>query len=127
MSLLPTKQQIDALRSGPKDSPIVMINMLVYKNRDSYKKYMHAIGNLMPDYGAKLVWMGEMVTPVIGENVPPFETVFLVQYPNQQAFLDMTSSDAYLADKIHREEGLKSQWLIATTPLPEFIQGKSQE
>ncbi|MGC6472587.1 MAG: DUF1330 domain-containing protein [Parvibaculales bacterium] len=120
MALYPDKNQIDELRNGPADTPVVMVNLLVFKNRSSYRKYQLAIAKLLPKYGAKLVWAGEMRSTVIGENVPAFESIYLVQYPTHDAFLEMTSSPAYLEDKIHREEGLESQWLLATTPDPMF-------
>lgn len=120
MTLYPEKSQIENLLNGPSDSPVVMINLLVFKDRSSYEKYQLAVAKLLPEYGAKVVWAGEMRSTVIGKNVPAFETIYLVQYPNHKAFVDMTSSPAYLEDKIHREEGLESQWLLATTPDPMF-------
>lgn len=120
MTLYPEQNQIKELMNGPADEPVVMVNLLIYKNKSSYQKYQLAIAKLLPEFGAKLVWAGEMRCTVIGKNVPAFESIYLVQYPSHNAFIEMTSSPTYLEDKIHREEGLESQWLLATTPNPMF-------
>lgn len=120
MSLFPTKEQIKALRAGNPEDTVVMINMLMTKDAAQYKKYGEALRALLKEYGGKVIWGSQMRCPVIGENVPAFDSIYLVQYPNHETFLAMTSSETYLKVKHFREAGLESQWLIATTPEKHF-------
>ena len=45
-----------------------------------------------------------------------FDAIALVQYPSRKAFFEMVASEEYQAIHPHRDRGLESQWLFASTP-----------
>ena len=52
---------------------------------------------------------------VIGPADEEWDEMILVQYPTRAAFVDMITSEAYLAAHVHREAGLADSRLVATT------------
>lgn len=117
MTLFPTKHQIDDLRAGDNSEKVVMLNMLVFKKPEDYTQYSREVGKLLPHYEGRVIWRGQVRSVVIGEDVPGFHAVMLVEYGNHDKFLAMTSSDEYLAIKHYRETGLESQWLISMSEM----------
>jgi uncharacterized protein (DUF1330 family) len=125
-----TKEQIDTLMKGPAEGSIRMLNMLKFKQKaeyadgsdggcengmQAYMRYSAALHKegILAAAGAKLVFSEPVVQGVIGDNVATdFDIIAIMQYPNRQAFLDMTSSPEYQVAHVHREAGLEHQLLI---------------
>ncbi|MEC7552572.1 MAG: DUF1330 domain-containing protein [Pseudomonadota bacterium] len=93
-----------------------MLNLLLFKNQASYAEYGKRVETILPDYSGRILFRGAVRSVFVGENVPKFEAVLLVEYANHTKFLEMTSSDAYLSFHHFREEGLESQWLLSLSP-----------
>ena len=93
-----------------------MLNLLVFKNQASYAEYGKRVETILPYYGGQILFRGAVRSVFIGENVPKFEAVLLVEYANHNKFIEMTNSDAYLSFHHFRDEGLKSQWLLSLSP-----------
>lgn len=94
-----------------------MLNLLLIKNLTSYAEYGKRVEAILPDYDGQILFRGAVRSVFVGENVPKFEAVLLVEYANHTKFLEMTSSDEYLNFHHFREEGLESQWLLSLSPL----------
>jgi uncharacterized protein (DUF1330 family) len=125
-----TKEQIDALMKGPAEGSIRMLNMLKFKQKaeyadgsdggcdngmQAYIRYSVALHQegILAAAGAELVFSEAVAQGVIGDSASTdFDIVAIMQYPNRQAFLDMTSSPEYQAAHVHREAGLERQLLI---------------
>lgn len=125
-----TKEQIEALMKGPAEGSIRMLNMLKFKQKaeyadgsdggcdngmQAYIRYSVALHKegILAAAGAELVFSEAVVQGVIGDSASTdFDIVAIMQYPNRQAFLDMTSSPKYQAAHVHREAGLERQLLI---------------
>jgi uncharacterized protein (DUF1330 family) len=125
-----TKEQIDALMKGPAEGSIRMLNMLKFKQKaeyadgsnggcengmQAYMRYSTALHKegILAAADAKLVFSEPVVQGVIGDSVATdFDIIAIMQYPNRQAFLDMTSSPEYQVAHVHREAGLERQLLI---------------
>ena len=116
MSLYPTEKQVNALKAGNNNEKVVMLNLLVFKNPEAYAEYGNRVKTILPDYSGKVLFNGAFRSVLIGDDVPKFEAVLLVEYANHNKFLEMTSSEAYLGFHHFREEGLESQWLLSLTP-----------
>jgi uncharacterized protein (DUF1330 family) len=116
VSLYPTENQINDLKAGNSNEKVVMLNLLVFKNLESYGEYGNRVKAILPDYSGKVLFSGAVRSVYIGDGVPKFEAVLLVEYANHNKFLEMTSSEAYLSFHHFREEGLESQWLLSLTP-----------
>ena len=124
--VLATKEQFKDLINYPADTPVVMVNILKFKEksgigdesgRAAYKRYMKNVSPLLQAAGGKLVWKGEVANMVIGnsENVP--DTILLVEYPSVQHFMNMATSEEYAAIANDRIIALEYGGLIATKAL----------
>ncbi len=127
MAIYPTPEQIQKLMAGPPDQPVVMINLLRFKQRadaaddgvsgeEAYRRYGIKMRELVESKGGRFIWIGRIDSQVIGEGGEGFHAAALVEYPSRKAFLEI-ASDPYVQKDIgaHREAGLESQWLLSAT------------
>ena len=122
----PERDQIEELMSGPADTPVVMVNLLRFKERadapgedvsgeESYRRYATRMRAIVEAAGGRFIWGGRVDAQVIGRSDVRFDVIALVEYPSREAFLRIASSDEVREIGAHRAAGLEGQWLIATT------------
>jgi uncharacterized protein (DUF1330 family) len=130
MSVIPSADQIEKMISGGPKGPMVMVNLLKYRDkaayesdraeaklnlsgRDAYQRYgMVALQHVMKR-GGKIVWGGQQNFVMIGAlEGNDWDEVVCVQYPSGDAFMDMTQDAEYLAAHYHREAGLERTGLL---------------
>jgi len=117
----PTEIQIVQLKSYPKNTPIVMLNILRFKNKTAsgetgHEVYAHYLKNVAPfvaKAGAKLVWKGNVHTTLIGNSDNQPQVVFLVEYPSVEHFFMMISNPEYQKISNDRSIALEYGGLIA--------------
>lgn len=129
----PASEQITELIQGPKETPVVMLNLLSFKavadsndksesqegsGSDSYAKYATKMVEFVESKGGRLIWSGRVDSMLIGESDVDFDMVALVEYPSREAFIEITSSNHVQEIGKDRAAGLEGQWLIAMTELP---------
>jgi len=134
----PTLEQIDEFaRTAPDDKPIVMLNLLKFREvaeygsrgpqgvtgREAYARYSKAVMPLLFEVGGQPLWMGKARASVIAPEGESWDEVLLVHYPSRAAFVRMVRSDAYQAIMHHRTAALWDSRLIETTAvrLPRFL------
>ena len=127
MAIYPNKEQIEELMKGPADQPVVMVNLLKFKERadeseddatgqQAYGRYAEQMRKVVESQGGRFIWAGRVDSNVIGEDGDPeFDVVALVEYPSRQKFLEIVGSQKVREIGEHRSAGLEMQWLIATT------------
>ena len=126
MAIYPTPEQFQPLLEGPADQPVVMVNLLRFKpaaslpdegvsGEEAYRRYAHAMREIVESHGGRFIWAGRVDSLVIGETHERFDMVALVEYPSRQVFLTVAQDPRVQEIGVHREAGLESQWLIATT------------
>ena len=127
MAIYPNKEQIEELLNGPADQPVVMVNLLKFKERadesegdssgqQAYGRYAEQMRKVVESQGGRFIWAGRVDSKVIGEDGDPeFDVVALVEYPSRQKFLEIVGSQKVREIGEHRSAGLEMQWLIATT------------
>ena len=127
MAIYPNKEQIEELLKGPADQPVVMVNLLKFKERadesegdssgqQAYGRYAEQMRKVVESQGGRFIWAGRVDSKVIGEDGDPeFDVVALVEYPSRQKFLEIVGSQKVREIGEHRSAGLEMQWLIATT------------
>ena len=127
MAIYPNKEQIEELLKGPADQPVVMVNLLKFKERadesegdssgqQAYGRYAEQMRKVVESQGGRFIWAGRVDSKVIGEaGDPEFDVVALVEYPSRQKFLEIAGSDRVREIGEHRSAGLESQWLLAST------------
>ena len=123
---MPKPEQIQELMKGPEDTPVVMVNLLSFKEsadggnegmtgQESYMLYGGAMKKFVESKGGRFIWSGRVDSMVIGESDADFQVVALVEYPSRKAFLEIASSPHVAEIGKDRSRGLAGQWLIATT------------
>jgi len=122
----PNKDQFLALASAPDEGPVVMLNLLKFKEKatngdasgaSEYGKYSDVVVQMVEARGGKVRWMGRADQVLIGdEDANAWDSVALVEYPSRKAFIDMVTAPDYEKAHEHRESGLERTVLIACTP-----------
>ncbi len=132
MAITPNEAQFLALAEAPDDQPVVMLNLLKYKQQasdgegsgeDAYRKYGQAAVAMVEERGGRVLWMGRGDQILIGDPDEDWDTVVLVQYPSRAAFLDMVSQPDYLKAHEDRESGLERTVLVACTAMVDRLAG----
>jgi uncharacterized protein (DUF1330 family) len=125
----PTQEQIQQLASNPDDGPIVMLNLLRFKERadgidegvsgaEAYARYSVATEPFLRGVGGRLVHAVAPRQSVIGPAEPEWDLVLLVQYPSRAKFIEMATNPEYLKIHAHREAALADSRLIACSDVP---------
>jgi uncharacterized protein (DUF1330 family) len=128
---MPQPEQFKQLMEGPGDTPVVMVNLLKFKERadganegmdgaESYVKYGQKMKEFVESKGGRFIWSGRVDSMVIGESDSEFDVIALVEYPSRKAFVEIASSDHVAKIGEDRKMGLEGQWLIATTETEEL-------
>ena len=134
----PTLEQMARFgREAPDAEPIVMLNLLRFRDvadygaggpqgssgKSAYGRYSKAVTPLLFEVGGCPLWMGKARAGVIAPEGESWDEVLLVQYPSRAAFMRMVESDAYRAIMHHRTAALADSRLIETraVALPRWL------
>lgn len=114
------------LASLPDDTPIVMLNLLRYREtarykdgdadysgREAYQKYSEVAFGKVQGVGGEMVWKGRALAGVIAPEGEKWDSVLLVRYPSKQAFATMLADPEYRQATKHRTAALEEARLIA--------------
>jgi uncharacterized protein (DUF1330 family) len=127
--LLPsTPEQIQAMQEPGPDGPIYMVNLLKFRDkaeyedgretdlsgRAAYQLYGLGVMQLLPKYGGKLVFLGNVTGLQIGKVEELWDEVAIAMYPDRAALLAMSTSKEWRALSVHRAAGLAGQLNIET-------------
>ncbi len=113
-------------RRVPDGQPIVMINLLRYREwaalegerltgRQCYERYAEAVLPLLIAAGGRLVWRGQPRCSVIGPEEERWDDAVLVASPSRSDFERMVMKPEYQARAALRTAALEDSRLIATT------------
>lgn len=120
----PTKEQFEHFKSLPRDTPIMMLNLIAlndvatYKDRrdasgaEAYKDYSEASGPIFTSVGGEIIWRGQPESVLIGPSSEKWDIAFIAQYPNAAAFLKMVTNPDYQAIVYHRQAAVQDSRLI---------------
>ena len=129
--------ELEAIQSHPdQEGPVYMVNLIKYREksldgngsgRDAYSRYGAIVQPLLESLGAVVTWMGSVQHLVLdqGEDLDvDWDVVQLVVYPSREVFIQMVTSEEYLAANVHRENGTEKHLIFAlktviSNPLPE--------
>ena len=116
----------DIMASLPDDTPIVMLNLLrfrqtarykegeaSYSGREAYQKYSEVAFGKVQGVGDEMVWKGRALAGVIAPQEEQWDSVLLVRYPSKQAFMSMLADPEYREATKHRTAALEEARLIA--------------
>ena len=123
-------EQIEELRKGPAEGPVVMVNLLRFKEQaggadegssgaEAYGRYGAQMIEWVTSQGGRLIWSGRVDSMVIGDTEERFDVIALVEYPSRAEFLRIVGDPRVAEYSVHRTAGLDMQWLIASTTAAE--------
>ncbi len=128
-ALLPTGEQIRTLLSLGGDQPIVMLNLLKFRDvadygepghppmsgREAYMLYGAPMRALVESHGGRFLFNAKVDAMVIGEVGEVWDATAIVEYPSRAAFVAIATSPEVHAIGHHRAAGLAGQLLIQCT------------
>ncbi|MFP6581842.1 MAG: DUF1330 domain-containing protein [Candidatus Hydrogenedentota bacterium] len=109
-AMQPTPAQAQAFMKLP-DRPVVMVNLLKFKDPAEYQKYGVEVSKILDTIGAEIIFSAQCAATLIGGA--EWDAVAMVRYPNSKALLQMGQSAEYQKIHVHRDAGLEGQVNIA--------------
>ena len=129
-ALYPTPDSIADIAVDNSDQPIVMLNLLKFRERaqysdgrasdlsgrDAYMLYGDKMQQLVEREGGRIIFSGDVMSLVIGTVGEMWDVTALVEYPSSAAFTRLVTSPEVAAIAVHRAAGLAGQLLIRVSP-----------
>lgn len=120
----PTREQFDAFKALPRDTPILMLNLIRLRSKaayedgrecsglDAYAAYGRDSGPIFRRVGGELVWRGEPEQVLIGPADEHWDIAFIARYPSAGAFMAMVTDSDYRIAVKHRQAAVADSRLI---------------
>ncbi len=129
----PSRANFDAFKVLPRDEPIHMLNLLLYRDlaeypeghehhgngwtgRRAYEEYGITSGPIFRRVGGKIVWRGAFQCMVTGPESREWHDGFVAQYPNSGAFFEMIKDPDYQLAVVNRTAALVDSRLVRFKP-----------
>lgn len=129
----PERAQFDAFKALPRDTKIHMLNLVRFKDKaaypaghalagaglsgaEAYANYGTDSGPVFQRVGGSIVWRGSMEAMLIGPEGEKWDAMFVAEYPNSGAFMEMVTDPVYRQAVIHRQAAVETSRLIRTAP-----------
>jgi uncharacterized protein (DUF1330 family) len=129
-SVEPTMEQLSALQASPDEGPVVMLNLLRFRDQaigidaaegltgaEAYARYGTEVTRFLTRAGGRVLLALAPQESVIGPAAGDWDLVLAVQYPSRSAFLGMIADPEYLAVHGHRAAGVADSRLVACATL----------
>ena len=128
-ALYPGAEGVKALLAATVEGPVVMVNLLKFRERavysdgrpddssgaEAYMRYADRMRAIVESAGGRLLFSGDVKGLIVGVAEELWDVVGLVEYPSVAEFRRITTSPEVQAIGVHREAGLAGQLLIMTT------------
>ena len=117
---------LDFIQNYPSNTPVVMVNILKFKTKsgkgdetgeEAYARYGRNVSILVEKVGGKIIWGGKVMKTIIGDATTQPDQILIVRYPSKEAFIEMSTCDAYRLIGGDREIALEYGGLLATESL----------
>ena len=129
----PERAQFDAFKALPRDTKIHMLNLVRFKDEatypadhpladrglsgaEAYANYGRDSGPVFQRVGGSIVWRGSMEAMLIGPDGEKWDAMFVAEYPNSGAFMEMVTDPVYRQAVVHRQAAVETSRLIRTAP-----------
>src|SRR5258706_16110998 len=126
----PTQAQFERLAASGDDGPVMMINLIRFKDQadgidaadgisgeEAYARYGAALQPYLEGVRGRVLLGGAATESVIGPDERGWDAVFVAEYPSRKAFLEVTGDPGYLEVHRHRAAAVADSRLIACRPL----------
>ncbi len=118
--LTPTKEQVEALREQVGPGPVVMLNLLKFKQpdgREKFAEYSALSGPLLARQGGEVFYLAEGGPTLSGET---WDSCAMIRFPDIEAFIGLAADPEYLAKApALREAALERTLWMVTQPPPD--------
>ncbi|WP_170004837.1 DUF1330 domain-containing protein [Pseudopontixanthobacter vadosimaris] len=128
----PTRAAFDAFKALPRDRPIHMLNLLLYRDeahypeghhnagkgwtgREAYAEYGRTSEPIFRRVGGSVVWRGIFQNMLTGPE-KQWHDGFIAAYPHAGAFLEMVTDPEYQKAVINRQAAVQDSRLIRFSP-----------
>ncbi len=111
------------LSSLPDDGPVVMLNLMRFRQRsldgngsgwDAYLRYSALAIKEIKARGGTIIWTGTAEAVALGDpDRHCWDYAALVRYPSRATFLDMMTSPQYAVANVERENGCIDHAIVA--------------
>jgi uncharacterized protein (DUF1330 family) len=132
-AVYPRPDQIQGLLALGGTGPIVMLNLLKFREtadyegadeppasgRDAYMRYGEPMRAVVEAAGGRFIFSSKVDALVIGEVGEMWDVAALVEYPSRAAFVSIAMSPEVAAFSHHRKAGLAGQLLIQVSQVPD--------
>jgi uncharacterized protein (DUF1330 family) len=129
-AVMPQPEQAKAFFFGEETGPMVMVNLLKFKDKaeypdgsnpektgkEAYLIYGAAVQKCLEMVGGRAVFSGDVTGLILGDVEELWDMVALAYYPSPQAMMAMVGLPEYQGIEVHRFAGLKGQLNIRTAP-----------
>ena len=118
MPVDPTGQDLKRLLAEDPGGPVVMLNLLRYRDggRAGYEEYAREIRPFLERVGGEIVYVGDCSTVLVAPAGHRWDAVLLVRYPDRAAFSAMVADPEYQRITHLRTDALEEAVLQATVP-----------
>jgi uncharacterized protein (DUF1330 family) len=110
---------LKALGGLPEDQPVVMVNLLKFKEQGGHESYLQYSREVQPHLdrvGGTVRYAGANPANIIGDGESPWwDAILIVEYPSPRAFSDMVTDRGYQQVHGHRAAALTKGDLVATS------------
>ncbi len=122
----PERDQFEAFKDLPRHTPIMMLNLLRFRDKaayddgreatgaEAYAVYGRESGPVFRRVGGKITWRGRPEMMLIGPKDKHWDLIFIAHYPTAGAFLEMVTDPDYRKAVIHRQAAVLDSRLIRT-------------
>ena len=122
----PERLQFEAFKALPRDEPIMMLNLLRFRDKAAYADGRDATGAeayaaygrdsapVFQRVGGEIVWRGKPEVMLIGPGDEQWDLAFIARYPTAGAFLEMVTDPQYREAVKHRQAAVLDSRLIRT-------------
>lgn len=133
-SVNPSREQFKAIFGLPLDEPVMMINLLRFRDTarygadepeageapvsgaEAYARYSREAAPIFAAVGGEQVWVGRPQLMLIGPEEERWDLAFIARYPSAQAFVDMLKNPDYNRATRHRTAAVADSRLIRCAP-----------
>ena len=126
----PERDQFNAFKALPRDVPVMMLNLVKYREQaiyedgreatgaEAYAAYGRESGPVFDRVGGEIIWRGKPEVMLIGPFEKQWDEIFVARYPTASAFLEMVTDPVYREAVKHRQAAVEDSRLIRTGELP---------
>ncbi|MFT6771438.1 DUF1330 domain-containing protein [Congregibacter sp.] len=124
----PTREQFNVFKALPRDTPVMMLNLIRLKDTatypdgetcsgaEAYRRYGEHSGSIFRELGGEILWRGHQECMLTGPTDKHWDIAFVARYPTAGAFLAMVTNPDYQAIVVHRTVAVDDSRLIRFAP-----------